>query len=409
MNSRKFVRWCMVFAALWVSLPAPVGAIVVHNVTELSDAVYQAHHGGDKTILIDSGTYALSYMLVVTTDDVSVNSVSGDRDSVVIKGNGMTGGITHVFNVAADNFSVQNVTLRDVSQHAVQFHPGVQSPLIRNVHILDAGEQLVKIAYDSNQPDLTADDGIMENCLLEYSAGIGPQWYIGGIDAHNARNWIVRDNVFKYIRSPSLALAEHAVHFWSDSRNTLVERNLIINCDRGIGFGLGDRGHEGGIIRNNMIYHDENNSTGFADVGIGLESAADVQVYNNTIYQEHSYPNAIEYRFAATTGVVIANNLTNKLIRQRDGGQATLSNNITNAQVDWFQDLDQGDLHLAWAVDAVVDQGQAILGLTDDFDKGHRPVGGGVDIGADEYGGGVPEAETRAVLMAVLLLLESLP
>jgi len=402
----------MIVAVLWMLSPAPVEAVVVSNATELSDALYQAHHGGDKAILIEAGTYALNDMLVVTTDDVSVNSVSGDRDSVVIQGKGMAGSITHVFNVAADRFSVQNVTLRDVSNHAVQFHPGVKSPVIRNVHILDTGEQMVKIAYDPDQMDLTADDGVMENCLLEYSAGIGPQWYIGGIDAHNAKNWIVRDNVFKYIQSPSLALAEHAVHFWSDSQNTLVERNLIINCDRGIGFGLGDRGHHGGIIRNNMIYHDENNSTGFADVGIGLESAVNSQVYNNTIFMEHSYPHAIEYRFAATTGVLIANNLTNKLIQQRDGGQATLSNNVMNAQADWFQDVDQGDLHLAWAVDTVVDQGQAIGGLTDDFDQEHRPAGDGVDIGADEYGAEAPgesNHEVRAVLLAVLLLMDSLP
>ncbi|MBI4775736.1 MAG: right-handed parallel beta-helix repeat-containing protein [Deltaproteobacteria bacterium] len=412
MNSRNIVRCCTMLVALWTSSPALVEAVVVSNVTELSDAIYNAHHGGDKTILIEAGTYALNDMLVVTTDDVSVNSVSGDRDSVVIKGNGMAGGVTHVFNVAADRFSVQNVTLRDVSNHAVQFHPGVKSPVIRNVHILDTGEQMVKIAYDPAQMDLTADDGVMENCLLEYSADIGPQWYIGGIDAHNAKNWIVRDNVFKYIRSPSLALAEHAVHFWSDSRNTLVERNLIINCDRGIGFGLGDRGHLNGIIRNNMIYHDENDPTGFADVGIGLESAAGAQVYNNTIYMEHGYPNAIEYRFTATTGVLIANNLTNRLIQQRDGGQATLSNNVTNAEFDWFQDVGQGDLHLAGAVDEAVDQGQVLAGLTDDFDKENRPAGGGMDIGADEYavdGPGGLDQNARAVLLAVLCLLAGVP
>ena len=308
----------------------------------------------------------------------------------------MTGSVTHIFNVAASSFVVRDMTLRSVSQHAIQLQPGVDAVVIQNLHILDTGEQMIKIAYDPLDLSSTSDNGIVDNCLLEYSAGIGPQWYIGGIDAHNSRNWIVRHNTFRGIRSPGANVAEHAIHFWSGADNTLVERNTIINCDRGIGFGLGDRGHNGGTIRNNMIYHDS--SEGFADVGIALETAVNTRVVNNTIFQQHSYPNAIEYRFGATTGVMIANNLTNRRITQRDGASATVSSNVTTAEMSWFVDTSTGDLHLNSPNPAVVDRGLAVTGLDSDFDGDPRPIGAGIDIGADEYRSGPahPAPDVRA-------------
>lgn len=372
--------------------------ITVSSVTELQAAVDAANSSNEPMLIwVADGTYQLDNMLWVTASGLIVRSVSGNRGSVILEGQGMYGNVSHIFNLNGPNFTVQDMTLRRVANHAIQLQPGVDGVIIDNIHILDTYEQMVKIAYDPSDMSLTADNGVMSNCLLEYSSGIGPNYYIGGIDAHNAKNWIVRNNIFKNILSPDGSLAEHAIHFWSDSENTLVERNLIINCDRGIGFGLGDRGHKGGIIRNNMIYHDS--SEGFGDVGIGLESAPGVQVYNNTILQNHSYPNAIEYRFAATENVSIENNLTNKIITSRDEGQAQLSHNITDAVSSWFLAPASGNLHLSAEITSLVDQGKIIEGLTSDFDNDLRPFGAGIDIGADEYVG-LDLAITKIVLVS---------
>lgn len=370
-------------AALFAALAAgPAQAVTtVTTAQELLAAVDQANAGGDTEILLVEGTYTLDRMLWVEADNVVVRSASGNRDAVIIEGHGMNGDVTHIFNVAGSNILVQDLTMGRVSQHAFQTQPEAQSPVLRNLHIVDTGEQMVKIAFDDSRPDVHTDKGLMERCLLEYTAGIGPQYYIGGIDCHAGRDWVVRNNVFFGIRSPDSELAEFAIHFWSWAEGTIVAGNLILNCDRGIGFGMGDRGHVGGAIFNNMIQHDA--SPG--DAGIVLESSKGTQVYNNTVMFAHDYPNAIEYRFPDTKFGRIANNLCNRAITARDGGMASEQDNLENADPAWFVNVAGGDLHLASAVPQVVDQGAALPNLIDDFDGDPRPLGPAPDIGADEY------------------------
>lgn len=372
---------------IWLVLPVTAfgGEAVVGNEAQLAAAVESANRGGPKNILLKDGVYELEKGLWIGADGISISGLSGNREKVVIRGRGMKGSASHIFWVAGSNFRLRNVTLADVANHLIQIHGerNADNPVISNVLFRDSFEQMIKVSYDQAKAGAGSDNGIVENCVFEYTAGIGPQYYIGGIDAHNARNWIVRRNTFRGIRSPSKETAEFAVHFWSNSKNTIVDSNKIINCDRGIGFGMGDRGHVGGEIKNNMIYHDD--SEGFADSGIVLESAPGAKVYNNTIFHEHGYQNAIEYRFPVTKGVVIRNNLTNRKIAARDGAEAEVKNNITNARADWFVDAEMGDLRLKEALPGVVDSGGSFKGIDKDYYGAARPVGKAPDIGAHEY------------------------
>ncbi len=394
-------------------LPGMAQAVVVSSVGALQTAVNNANSGGDKIISIANGVYDLSGVaLSITADGVSVRSVSGNRSAVVLDNHYVEGGTSGIFRIVSSNVTIADMTLKRPYYHAIHISPNganTQGILIDNVHIIDPGEQAIKINGDTrNNATYSVNNSTIKNCLIELTdAGrtnltyTGYPCYTGGIDGHWAGNWKVQDNVIRGFWC-SDGLSEHGVHFWNNSSNILVERNKIIDCDRGIGFGLGSDGNTGGIIRNNMIYHGPDH--GYSDVGISVESTPNAQVYNNTVYHGHNY-SAIEYRFASTSNILITNNLTNRSIRLRDGASGQVVNNLTTAQVPWFNNVAAGDLHLSGFIGDVVNQGQPVSGLIDDFDKEKRPQGGGYELGADEIDAGGTTGSAFGTLSWILLLL----
>jgi putative cell wall-binding protein/pectate lyase len=399
--------------ALFSAAGAPLGTagavaattVNVDTEPELQAAVTAANGAaGDYVILVADGTYTLSDTLYVNAPDVTIRGASGNRSAVVIQGDAMSAdaSVKNLIRVADDDFRIEDLTLRRSGWHLIQIagETGADRAVMSNLILRDAYEQMIKGSYDSGTPGSGSNDGVVEDCLFEYTAGIGPQWYIGGIDVHAGANWVVSGNTFKDIASPSADIAEHAVHFWSLSSGTVVEDNVIIDCDRGIGFGLTPgRGHTGGIIRNNMIYH-SNNGDPFADIGIALAESPSTLVYNNTVHSEHPFLWSIEYRYAATTGCAIRNNLANKPIWQRDGASGTVSDNVLSASASWYANASAGDLHLAdnAATRAnVIDQGVTLAQVPTDIDGHPRPYGPAYDVGADEWGLPVPQGRVVRV------------
>lgn len=308
--------------------------IFVNNTTELYQAVKKANRSSSGTdIVLAAGRYNITRRLQLTASHISLKSLSGDPKSVILFGRGMKKSNTTevLIDVSGSHINLSGFTLEQSANHLIQVRAenNADNFTLSNCVLRDSYEQLLKVSATHTDKAEYSDDGRVANCLFEYTAGIGPQFYIGGIDAHRSRNWTVNGNTFKNIASPSQHVAEHAVHFWRKSSNITVTNNTIEDCDRGIGFGLGHdpiKQTNGGLIENNVI-RSKNLLHPYADAGIILEASPNVQIINNLIFIEGNYPNAIEYRFAATKNVVIKGNVTNKSIVSRDGGQAELSGN----------------------------------------------------------------------------------
>jgi hypothetical protein len=369
----------------------PRERLLVKDVASLYRAVDRANErGGNVLVLLADGRYRLARTLELSAPGIALVGASGRREAVAIEGDAMRedARIGNLVRIAAPGARLEHLTLQTAGRHLVQVAGESQAhaPLLRDCVLRDAFEQLLKVSRDPARPAAFCDGGLVEGCLFEYSAGVAPQWYVGGIDAHGARRWVVRANVFRHVASPGGRIAQHAIHFWATSADVVVERNVIVDCDRGIGFGLGPGEHaaRGGLVRNNVVHHRDTGHR-FADAGIVIEGSPDVSVLHNTVLQAHRHRAAIEYRFPATRGGRIAGNLTNRPIVSRDGGDAEVVGNFTRAAPSMFRLCEPGDLRLAGPVPEVVDRGVWMPDVPDDIDGAARPAGAAPDLGAHEW------------------------
>jgi Right handed beta helix region len=359
---------------------------VVSNVAGLEEALQEVNRkkrGG--TIFLANGTYKISRTLEVLSPHLTIRSLSGHRDLVILQGDERfpTNAIGNLINVSAPYFSLLSLTLQRAGNHLIQIRGENRADYVRVIDCIlrDSWQQLFKITKGSAGQQSSF--GVIEQCDFHYTAGIGPQLYIGGVDAHGASHWIIRRNEFRNIASPSSRVAQHAIHFWADSSENLVEQNLIIDCDRGIGFGLRGQPAKGGIIRNNVIFH-ASNSHPAADVGISLEECSGAKVLHNTVFQEHRYPSNIEIRFHSAATNLIANNLTNGKIHLKSNGNAELVSNVHRAERSWFLAPSQGDLRLRLGVAHQVNLGMKLPDVSHDYYGAERANPKFSTVGAHE-------------------------
>lgn len=308
----------------------------VKNSKELHDVVDLANR--DKIpveVVLYPGEYILEKTLDIESDWFYVRSLEDNPKTTVVKGKGMYGGVGNLFRVKGSYFHVRALTLAEATFHLIQIagESAANFPIIEDSVLVDAKEQFIKISYSLNTPNMYSTGGIVRNCYFYFSRGIAPHYYTGGVDGHGVRHWVIENNLFADIASPAQHIAEHAIHLWNNSAFNIVRGNIIMDSDRGVGFGMGKPEHPNviygnlaGEIYNNYLYQSNNNHP-FSDVAIVLESSVGTKITGNYAYSEREYPRAIEYRFRDTADVLVQENRVNRRIASRDNGKAIVKNN----------------------------------------------------------------------------------
>lgn len=375
-------------------LPMPEGRVrVVRSAGQLEDAVRDARP--DSTIVVEDGVYEISGMLDLRVPGVTLRGRSADPSRTIIKGRGMSEDRVGVaLAVAAPGVTIAHLSVGRVRYHGIQVRgeTGASRVRVYAVRVFDTGQQLLKGSFAPN--GRTADGGVVECSTFEYSDH-APSDYTNGIDLIGTKDWVIRDNRFVRVRGPQEKRwsAGPAILVWGNAEGTVVERNVIIDCFRGIALGLGPgafatpRGgptrvdHRGGVIRQNVVV----NLNEWADEGIEANAAPDVRIEFNTVLVEGTLSWSISVRFRQTSGVV-RNNLTARPILFRDGGSATLEGNVEGAERSWFVGASTGNLRLAETAAKAIDAGVPVSDQQEDFDGLPRSVGK-PDAGAFEYQG----------------------
>ena len=343
--------------------PLPIiGNQVVINSSQGTSAIQTAinNASGPLTILLQDGTYSVaSGQINITKPNITIRSQSGIRENVIIEGNGMLNGSYHGISILHRKATIADLTIKNINNHGIDinfwYQSGpIDSTLIHNVHVIDCGQQLIKMSY-SGTSSQRGDNGIIECCLIEYTNSLpGSNLYTNGIDLHNAHNWIIRDNVIKNIQAgPSTTSdAGPAILFFKGGSNAIIERNSILNCDEGIFLGnWGDSpnmSHNGGIIRNNIIRgHSESRC------GIGVVLSPNILILNNTIYSPGGTAwTAQEYSIEITgnlcTNILIQNNAADEAYfnNQNLAPTPTLITNNFACSNSFFVDVNLNSLDL---------------------------------------------------------------
>ncbi len=376
-------------------LAPPGGDVIpVATVEDLFRAVERIDAGG--TILLGEGQYKLPRPIILREKkNISIRGVTGDPARVTLSGKGWDSDVRgdDILRVAhCEGVTIADLTFADCRSYGIKVEAenAPKDIHIYNCRFRNIGVRAIK-GSAGQDPNVRAVGGSVSYCHFENTKVPPAHWLFGGdyisaIDMMALEDWTFSDNVFRNIKGRNGG-GRAAIFIWVRSRRVLVERNFILNCDRGVAFGNPGKSTANvsrerlvyvrdGVIRNNFI-------TGGPDGGIELWYAEDIQVHNNSIWRpERNWSRGIRIG-TGTSHTNIVNNLVHGEIRL-EGGEAELRQNLTGRLDGYFVDPTSGNLALTKAATEAIDKGSSLPGVTEDIRR--QPRSESPDLGAWEFG-----------------------
>jgi len=377
-------------------LPPPQGEVIrVATVDELLTAVDRV--GPGDTILLADGHYKLPRVIVLQgRRNIAIRSASADPAKVTVSGQGWDShaegdDLLHIGR--CEGVTIADLTFTDCRSYGIKVEAenGPKDIHIYDCRFRDIGVRAIK-GSAGQDPNIRAVKGSVRGCTFENTKVPPADWLFGGdyiaaIDMMALEDWTFSDNVFRNIKGRNGG-GRAAIFVWVRSRRVVVERNLIIDCDRGVAFGNPGQSTANvageplvyvadGVIRNNFI-------VGGPDCGIELWHADRIKVLNNSIWRpEQNWTRGIRVG-TGTAHAEIVNNLVHGEIRF-DGGETQTNHNLAGRLEGYFVDPASGNLALTPAALGALDQGVSLPEVTDDIRRHLRR--GCPDLGAWEFEG----------------------
>lgn len=368
-------------------LPEPAGRVVrVADAEALVQAVRGAEDGD--TIMVADGEYKLPALLHLDeVNGVTLRGEAADPSKVILLGKGWDSDDHNddILRISrCRDTTVAYLTFQDCRAYGVKVE-GEHNP--ENTHIYhcrfrDIGTRAIK---GSASHDCVVRGGSVRFCDFENTRIPGADWlfegdYISAIDMMALDGWTFSDNSFRNIKGRNGG-GRAAIFIWVRSTNVVVERNVIVDCDRGIAFGnpsASTATNENelhvteSICRNNFI-------TCGPDAGIELAWVDGVGITHNTIWRSEGRGRGIRC-IQNLSGTWLARNLVRGEIMLADGAMKV--DNVVGELDGYFVDPENGDLRLTVDATDAIDSTETMKAVTDDIlgnPRGDRP-----DVGAHE-------------------------